>query len=223
MSRWEGPVAHPLPVSVRLGLDQRRRRRHQCAAERAAASGAWSGRCAGPRNGPDRRVRRDARLLFRADPLRARGAGRDDALLHPRRAAALRADLGRPAPRADGDAVPETERQLDRRRREPQLLQGSDRRRRGDPRVQAGPAPCQDDGRRPPRRADRQRQPRPPKLRAQLREQHPVRRPGIRCEVRARQDDYLAQSDRVSREEVADYGIVRRLWQNLLATLSPML
>ena len=47
--------------------------------------------------------------------------------------------------------------------------------------------------------------------------------PAFACEVRARQDEYLAQCDRVSREEVADYGIVRRLWQNLLATLSPML
>ena len=47
--------------------------------------------------------------------------------------------------------------------------------------------------------------------------------PAFACEVRARQDDYLAQSDRISREEVADYGIARRLWQNLLATLSPML
>ena len=42
-------------------------------------------------------------------------------------------------------------------------------------------------------------------------------------ELRARQDEYLAQCDRVTREEVADYGIVQRLWQSLLATLSPML
>ena len=38
-----------------------------------------------------------------------------------------------------------------------------------------------------------------------------------------RQDEYLAQCDRVTREDVARYGIVLRLWQNLLATLSPML
>jgi cardiolipin synthase len=43
------------------------------------------------------------------------------------------------------------------------------------------------------------------------------------AEVRARQDEYLAQCDRVTREEVERYGIVLRLWQNLLATLSPML
>jgi len=42
-------------------------------------------------------------------------------------------------------------------------------------------------------------------------------------ELRARQDQYLAQCDRVTREDVARYGIVLRLWQNLLATLSPML
>jgi cardiolipin synthase len=41
--------------------------------------------------------------------------------------------------------------------------------------------------------------------------------------VLARQDEYLAQSDRVTREDVLDYGIGLRLWQNLLATLSPML
>ena len=42
-------------------------------------------------------------------------------------------------------------------------------------------------------------------------------------QLRARQDEYLAQCDRVTREEVASYGIVLCLWQNLLATLSPML
>ena len=41
--------------------------------------------------------------------------------------------------------------------------------------------------------------------------------------VRARQDQYLAQCDRVSRDDVDRYGIGLRLWQNLLATLSPML
>src|SRR5947209_9307948 len=41
--------------------------------------------------------------------------------------------------------------------------------------------------------------------------------------VRARQDQYLAQCDRIAREDVDQYGIGLRLWQNLLATLSPML
>ena len=41
--------------------------------------------------------------------------------------------------------------------------------------------------------------------------------------VRARQDEYLAQCDRVTRDDVDQYSIVLRLWQNLLATLSPML
>lgn len=41
--------------------------------------------------------------------------------------------------------------------------------------------------------------------------------------VRARQDEYLADCDRVTREDVDRYGIGLRLWQNLLATLSPML
>jgi cardiolipin synthase len=41
--------------------------------------------------------------------------------------------------------------------------------------------------------------------------------------VRTRQDQYLGQCDRVTREDVDRYGIGLRLWQNLLATLSPML
>ena len=41
--------------------------------------------------------------------------------------------------------------------------------------------------------------------------------------VRKRQDEYLSQCDRVTREDVDRYGIALRLWQNLLATLSPML
>jgi cardiolipin synthase len=41
--------------------------------------------------------------------------------------------------------------------------------------------------------------------------------------VRARQDEYLADCDRVTRDDVARYGMGLRLWQNLLATLSPML
>jgi cardiolipin synthase len=43
------------------------------------------------------------------------------------------------------------------------------------------------------------------------------------AELRARQDEYLAQCDRVTREDVARYGIILRLWQNLLATVSPLL
>jgi cardiolipin synthase len=41
--------------------------------------------------------------------------------------------------------------------------------------------------------------------------------------VRARQEEYLSQSDRITREDVLGYPIYLRLWQNLLATLSPML
>ncbi len=42
-------------------------------------------------------------------------------------------------------------------------------------------------------------------------------------EVRARQDQYLLQCDQVTRDDVQRYPIILRLWQNLLATLSPML
>ena len=41
--------------------------------------------------------------------------------------------------------------------------------------------------------------------------------------VRARQEEYLADCDPVRREDVERYGLPLRLWQNLLATLSPML
>jgi cardiolipin synthase A/B len=47
--------------------------------------------------------------------------------------------------------------------------------------------------------------------------------PAFAAAVRARQDQYLAQCDRVTRGDVDKYGIGLRLWQNLLATLSPML
>jgi cardiolipin synthase len=38
-----------------------------------------------------------------------------------------------------------------------------------------------------------------------------------------RQAEYLADSDRVTADTVAEFGIGRRLWQNLLATMSPVL
>ncbi len=41
--------------------------------------------------------------------------------------------------------------------------------------------------------------------------------------IRARQDAWLAQSERVTRETVKDYSLPRRLWQNFLAMLSPLL
>jgi cardiolipin synthase len=41
--------------------------------------------------------------------------------------------------------------------------------------------------------------------------------------LRDRQAQYLADSDRVTAEDVARFGIGRRLFQNLLATMSPVL
>jgi cardiolipin synthase len=41
--------------------------------------------------------------------------------------------------------------------------------------------------------------------------------------VRKRQDEYLADSDPFTREDLARFGIVQRIWQNLLATMSPVL
>jgi cardiolipin synthase A/B len=41
--------------------------------------------------------------------------------------------------------------------------------------------------------------------------------------VRARQNEFLAQSDPVTLAEVDSWGIARRLWQNLLDTLSPII
>lgn len=41
--------------------------------------------------------------------------------------------------------------------------------------------------------------------------------------IRARQDSYLADSTRITSEEVAEASLVRRLWQNLLAMFGPLL
>jgi cardiolipin synthase len=47
--------------------------------------------------------------------------------------------------------------------------------------------------------------------------------PAFAALVRARQDQFLAQCDPVTRDDVERYGMLLRIWQNLLATLSPML
>ncbi|MEO6225423.1 MAG: cardiolipin synthase [Sphingomicrobium sp.] len=47
--------------------------------------------------------------------------------------------------------------------------------------------------------------------------------PAFTAALRARQDEYLAQCDRVTSADVERYGMAFQLWQNLLATLSPML
>jgi cardiolipin synthase len=41
--------------------------------------------------------------------------------------------------------------------------------------------------------------------------------------VRARQEEYLADSEQFTNADLAQFGIGRRLWQNLLATMSPVL
>jgi cardiolipin synthase len=43
------------------------------------------------------------------------------------------------------------------------------------------------------------------------------------AKVRARQEEYLAECDRLTAADVGQYHVALRLWQNLLATLSPML
>ena len=47
--------------------------------------------------------------------------------------------------------------------------------------------------------------------------------PGFAATLRAWQDEYLADCDRITSDDVGRYGLALRLWQNLLATLSPML
>jgi cardiolipin synthase len=42
-------------------------------------------------------------------------------------------------------------------------------------------------------------------------------------QIRARQGEYLADSDPFTREDLARFGVLRRIWQNLLATMSPVL
>lgn len=41
--------------------------------------------------------------------------------------------------------------------------------------------------------------------------------------IRQRQEDYLADSDRITAEDVTSFGFVREIWFNLLATMSPIL
>jgi cardiolipin synthase len=47
--------------------------------------------------------------------------------------------------------------------------------------------------------------------------------PAFAAAVRDRQSAYLADSDPVTADTVAAFGLGRRLWQNLLATMSPVL
>ena len=47
--------------------------------------------------------------------------------------------------------------------------------------------------------------------------------PVFASELRERQNAFIAQSDRITREEVAGYGLLARLWQNFLAMLGPVL
>ena len=46
---------------------------------------------------------------------------------------------------------------------------------------------------------------------------------GFTAEIRARQAAYLADSDPVTADRITQMGIAARLWQNLLATMSPVL
>lgn len=43
------------------------------------------------------------------------------------------------------------------------------------------------------------------------------------AEIRSRQDEYLSDSDRITPDDIARFGVFRRIWQNLLATMSPVL
>jgi cardiolipin synthase len=47
--------------------------------------------------------------------------------------------------------------------------------------------------------------------------------PDFACVLRARQEEYLADSDPVTREVVDGFGVFGRLWQNSLAMMSPIL
>lgn len=49
------------------------------------------------------------------------------------------------------------------------------------------------------------------------------RDPELAAAIRARQDQWLALSERVTRDTVKGYSLPRRLWQNFLAMLSPLL
>ena len=46
---------------------------------------------------------------------------------------------------------------------------------------------------------------------------------GFARDMRRQQDRYVARSERITAETVAAYGVGARLWQNLLAMMSPLL
>lgn len=46
---------------------------------------------------------------------------------------------------------------------------------------------------------------------------------GFAASIRQRQDQYLADSDAITDEEIASIGLPKRIWQNLLAVMSPVL
>ena len=132
MSRWEGPVARHcqyLFVSDWMGEggdDISALLTEPRPAEAAARSSRRSSAPARP-SSFDAMPACFAELIHSA---RA-GAGRHDALFRARRATAVRADLGRAARRAnDHAASPSATTASDRRRHQPKLLPGPDRRRR---------------------------------------------------------------------------------------------
>ena len=45
----------------------------------------------------------------------------------------------------------------------------------------------------------------------------------LSARIRARQEHYLSMSDAVTADAIASVGLARRIWQNLLATMSPVL
>jgi cardiolipin synthase len=47
--------------------------------------------------------------------------------------------------------------------------------------------------------------------------------PALTADVRRRQQDYLAGSHRVTRETVAAWSTPRRLWNNAIAMMGPLL
>ena len=50
-----------------------------------------------------------------------------------------------------------------------------------------------------------------------------VHDPALTGVMRERQQDYIARSNRVTREAVAAWPMSSRLWNNLIATLGPVL
>ena len=223
MMRFEGPIVRQnqhVFASDWMGHVER----GSVAALRGAAGDRRGLPGAGDRDRRHRALFGDARDVREPDVRGPPRARHHHPLLRARRADPGRALRQRPPRRRHDRRLPGPERQLDRGRRQPQLLSAAPRRRGEDLRVRRRPAAHQVDDRRRRDHADRLGQHRPPQLRAQLREQHPASstaRSPPPC-ARGRRATSPARSGSTPPTSCAGRG-GRHIWNNTIAMLGPVL